>query len=189
MRRGVFCNVAVDLQGLKVIEVRAAQLPEAAGCRAVTLPGLSLQQEVGADGGEARQQLQQARVSVVQVDPHGDGQAQTQVEVGAAVLAEEVLQLVGFLSDVQLDEGDVAVERVGLLCALNKSFIQVKPQKLNCALLWFLDKMFVDGHTQVLVFTQEELSYCSDNIKGFLFCLKFSLHQGCRNYLPHRPKS
>lgn len=131
MLPGALCHVALDPQGLEVLEVRAAQLPEPPGRGAVTLPGLSLQQEVVADGGEARQQLQEARVSVVQMDPHGDRQAQTQVEVGAAMLVEVLLQMVGFLSDVQPHEGDVAVQRIGLLRPLNKSSVQVKPQKVN----------------------------------------------------------
>jgi len=50
---GMIRRVPPDLQGLEVVKVRAAQLPQAPGCRAVTLPGLGLQQEVLADGGQA----------------------------------------------------------------------------------------------------------------------------------------
>lgn len=88
------------------------------------------------------------------MDPHGDGQAQTEVEVGAAVLSEVVLQLVHVLGDVQVQEGDVAVERVDLLGSLNKSFIQVESQEMNfpsvCRLFWLLHHMVVEGHTQFL---------------------------------------
>lgn len=127
----MFCHIPTDLQGLEVVKVCASQLSQPPGRGAVALPGLCLQQEVLADGGQAREQLQQPGVSVVKVDPHGDSQAQTQVEVRAAVVHEVVLQLVCVFSDVQRDEGDAGGQRVGLLSPLNEDLIQVKAQEPN----------------------------------------------------------
>lgn len=62
---GMFCNVPADLQGLEVVKVRAAQLPQPPSRRAVALPRLGLEQEVLTGGGQAREQLQQAGVPVV----------------------------------------------------------------------------------------------------------------------------
>lgn len=156
------CYVPSDLQGLKVVKVWAAQLSQPPGRRAVALPGLCLQQEVLADGGQAREQLQQAQVPVVQVDPHGDSQAQTQVEVGAALQVQVILQLLCVFSDVQRDEGDAAGKRVGLLSPLNEDLIQVKAQELHfssirlCLAHRLLHQMPVKGDTQLLTFIEEK---------------------------------
>lgn len=87
----MFCNVPADLQVLEVIKVCATQLPQTPGRGSVTLPRLSLQQEVLAEGGQTREQLQEPRISMVEVDPHGDRQAEAQVEAGTAVLIEVAL--------------------------------------------------------------------------------------------------
>ena len=68
---------------------------------------------------------------MVQVDPHGDSQAQTQVEVGAALLVQVILQLLCVFSDVQRDEGDAVRKRIGLLSPLNEDLIQVEAQELH----------------------------------------------------------
>ena len=152
--------VPVNLQGLEVVKVWAAQLPQAPGGWAVALPGLGLQQEVLADGGQVREQLQQAGVSVVQMDPHGDSQAQTQVEEGAAVSTEVALQRLRVCGDVKRDEGDVAGQRVGVLRSLNQSLVQVEPQEMNFSPLRLvstegrLHHMVIEGYAQVLSFTQ-----------------------------------
>lgn len=115
-----------------------------------------------ADGGQAREQLQQAQVPVVQVDPHGDSQAQTQVEVGAALQVQVILQLLCVFSDVQRDEGDAAGKRVGLLSPLNEDLIQVKAQELHfssirlCLAHRLLHQMPVKGDTQLLTFIEEK---------------------------------
>ena len=156
----MFRYVPVDLQGLEAVKVRAAQLPQAPGGRAVALPGLGLQQEVLADGGQAREELQQAGVSVVQMDPHGDSQAQTQVEEGAAVSTEVALQLLPVCGDVQREEGDAAGQRVGVLRSLNQSLVQVESQEMNFSPLRLfstqgrLHHMVIEGYAQVLSFTQ-----------------------------------
>jgi len=94
------------------------------------------------------------------MDPHGDSQAQTQVEVGAAVLDEVVLQPLGVFGDVQRDEGDAARLRVGLLRPLNKAFIQVEAQEVNFPLVRLLfrllQQMLVKGHTQFLTSTERK---------------------------------
>lgn len=82
------------------------------------------------------------------MDPHGDGQTHTQVEVGAAVLVEVILQLLVVLfSDIQREEGDVSRQRVGLLSPLNEGLIQVEAQEVNfppvCFTLRLLHQMFV----------------------------------------------
>lgn len=62
---GMFCYIPTDLQGFEVIKVCAPQLPETPGCGSVTLPRLSLQQEVLAEGSQSREQLQEPRISMV----------------------------------------------------------------------------------------------------------------------------
>lgn len=68
------------------------------------------------------------------MDPHGDRQAEAQVEVGTAVLVEVALQLVSVLNNVHGDEGDAAGERVDLLSTLDEDRIQVKTQEVNFSL-------------------------------------------------------
>lgn len=160
MLLGVLCHVPADLQLLEVVKVRAAQFPEAPRSRAVALPGLRLQQQVLADGSQAGEQPQQARVSVVQVDPHGDGQAQAQVEAGAVALAQVGAQLLRVSDGVQRDEGDAVGQRVGLLRPLNELLVQVEAQEVNLPpgrrlfALGLLHQVFVQGHAQFLPFTQ-----------------------------------
>lgn len=72
---------------------------------------------------------------MVQVDPHGDRQAEDQVEAGTTVLAEIAVQLVGVFNDVHGDEGDAARQRVDQLSALDEDLIQVKAQEVNLSLL------------------------------------------------------
>lgn len=99
---------------------------------------------------------------MVQVDPHGDSQAQTQVEVGAALQVQVILQLLCVFSDVQRDEGDAAGKRVGLLSPLNEDLIQVKAQELHfssirlCLAHRLLHQMPVKGDTQLLTFIEEK---------------------------------
>lgn len=133
---GVLRHVPTDLQVLEVVKVWAAQFPQPSRCRSVALPGLRLQQEVLADVCQAGEQPQQARVSVVQVDPHGDSQTQAQVESGAAVLNEVRLQLLSIFADVQWDKGDVPGQRVGLLRPLNEHLVQVEAQEVNVPPIW-----------------------------------------------------
>lgn len=68
---------------------------------------------------------------MVQVDPHGDRQAEAQVEAGTAVLIEVALQFVGIFNDVHGDEGDAVGQRVDLLSTLNEDLVQVKAQEVN----------------------------------------------------------
>lgn len=158
MLPGMIRHVPPDFKGLKVVKVGATQLPEPPGCRAVTFPRLRLKQEMLADGGQAREQLRQASVSVVQVDPHGDCQAETQVEPRAAMLTEVDFQLLGVFSDVQSDEGDAVLQRVGLLCPLNKTLIQIKSQQVHFSstLVPFRlrHQMLVKGYAQFLTNTE-----------------------------------
>ncbi|CAB1315585.1 unnamed protein product, partial [Coregonus sp. 'balchen'] len=58
------------------------------GSRAVALPGLGLQEKVLADGCQPGEEPQQGSVSMVQVDPHGNSQAQGEVEAEAAMLSQ-----------------------------------------------------------------------------------------------------
>lgn len=88
-----------------------------------------------AEGGQSREQLQEPGISVIQVDPHGDRQAEDQVEAGTAVLVEVAVQLVGVFNDVHGDEGDAAGQRVDLLSALDEHLIQVKAQEVNLSLV------------------------------------------------------
>lgn len=67
-----------------------------------------------------------------------------------------VLQLLGVFSDVQRDESDAAVQRVGLLRTLNQGFIQVEAKEMNFPPIWvmfllrLLHQMLVKGNTQLL---------------------------------------
>jgi len=163
---GVLGDVPPDLQALEVVKVGAAQLPQPPGCGAVALPGLRLQQEVLADGGQAREQPEQAGVPVVQVDPHGDGQAQTQVEAGGAVPVEVLPEPVGAFGDVQGDEGDVAGQRVVLLSPLDEGLVQVQAQQMDSALVRLLsarrrrNQMLVEGDAQFLPFAGKRKTAC-----------------------------
>lgn len=156
---GLLGHVPPDLQLLEVVKVRAAQFPEAPRRRAVALPGLRLQQQVLADFRQAAQQPQEALVSVVQVDPHGDGQTQAQVEVGAAVLAQVGAQLLRVAHGVQGDEGDVGGQRVVLLRPLHQPLVQVEAQQVDLPpgrrLIGplVLHQVFVESHAQLLPFT------------------------------------
>lgn len=100
-----------------------------------------------AEGGQAGEQLQEPRIPVVQVDPHGDRQAEAQVEAGAAVLVQVVLQLVGVFNDVHGDEGDAAGPRVDPSRALDEHLVQVEAQEVNLSVI----RLFVTHRHQVLV--------------------------------------
>lgn len=65
-------HVPPDGQGVEVIEVMESELAETPCSCPVTLPGLWLHQQVVAEGGQMGQELPQAVVAMVQVDPHGD---------------------------------------------------------------------------------------------------------------------
>lgn len=147
---GVSCYVPADLQGLEVIKVCAAQLPETPGRRPVTLPRLRLQQEVLAEGGQSGEQRQEAGISVVEVDPHGDRQAEAQVEAGAAVLLEVAPQRLGVPDGVHGDEGDAAARRDKPLRPLDEELIQVKAQQVNLPLLFAPHHMLVKSFAQLL---------------------------------------
>lgn len=110
-----------------------------------------------ADGGQTGEKLQQAGVSVVQMDPHCDSQTKSQVEVGTTVLVEVALQWLTICSDVQRDEGDSAGQRVCLQSSLNQSFIQVEAQEMNLVprTLFFVHHMFIKGYTQVLLLREK----------------------------------
>lgn len=81
------------------------------------------------------------------MDPHGDRQAEAQVEAATAVLVEVGLQLVGVFIDVHGDEGDAAGQRVDLLSTLDEDLIQVKAQEVNLSVIW----LFVTHRHQMLV--------------------------------------
>lgn len=134
---GVLRHIPSDPQALEVVEVRPAQLPQPTGRGPIALPGLSLQDEVVAHGGQAGEERQQGGVSVVQVDPHGDGETEAHLEAGVTVILEVVLQRIPVASgggggDVQRNEGDVPGMRVGLLGSLDEALVQVEPQDVSC---------------------------------------------------------
>lgn len=81
------------------------------------------------------------------MDPHGDRQAEAQVEAGTAVLVEVGLQLVGVFIDVHGDKGDAAGQRIDLLSTLDEDLIQVKAQEVNFSVIW----LFVTHRHQMLV--------------------------------------
>jgi len=117
-----------------VIKVIPAQLPQAAGSCPVALPGLGFNQQVSAQGGQEGQELHQASVPVVQVDPHGHRHAKADVKGGTAetaqVGAEEWLSGVG-VHDVQVGKGYGVREGAALLSPLNQHRINVTAQKVQ----------------------------------------------------------
>lgn len=146
-----------------MIEVVPAQLPQAAGSCSVALPGLGFNQQVPALRGQEGQELHQAPVPMVQVDPHGHRHAKADVKGRTAktaqVGAEKRLSGAG-VHDVQLGKGYGVRERAALLSPLNEHRINVTAQKVQippiCRLLWAAfallkaEQMSVQSHTQLL---------------------------------------
>lgn len=64
-------HITSDGKGVEVVKIMESQLSETPCSCPVTLPGLGLHKEVVAEGGKMGQELPQAMVSVVQMNPHG----------------------------------------------------------------------------------------------------------------------
>lgn len=64
-------HITSDGKGMEVIKVMESQLSETPCSCSVTLPRLWLHKEVAAEGGKMGQELPQAMVSMVQMNPHG----------------------------------------------------------------------------------------------------------------------
>lgn len=128
MLPGMFAHVPAHLKALEMVKVRAPKLPKPAGRRAVALPGLRLQQKMLAKLCQSWEQPQQASVAVVQVDPHGDGQAQGQVKAGAVVTGQVFPQRRTVTGDVQQGEGDAALVGFILLGSPDEGLVQIQAQ-------------------------------------------------------------
>lgn len=64
-------HIASDGKGVEVVKIMEAQLSETPCSCPVTLPGLWLHKEVATEGGKVSQELPQAMVPMVQMNPHG----------------------------------------------------------------------------------------------------------------------
>lgn len=64
-------HITSDGKGVEVVKIMEAQLSKTPCSCPVTFPGLWLHKEVVAEGGEVSQELPQALVPMVQMNPHG----------------------------------------------------------------------------------------------------------------------
>lgn len=125
-------HVPLDPERAEMFEISPAQPPQPPRRRSVALPGLRLHQQEGAERGQQRQELQEAAVAVVQVDPHGHGHAEADVEGGAAETLQERAQerLPGpGVHDVQAGEGDAGREGAALLGPADQLGVDVTAQQ------------------------------------------------------------